>query len=145
MTAKKFHWLYRETAYNSWCYSVITQADNFYRTRIVCRGVNYVKRKPLMFAYPNEKLTSYILERWPKKYVCIRVRIYVCVYKCARRQRSGECAIIRRGYVFFPLSMSFEICESWRDTHRAESCITCCDLVQIPEPSMSLIVNLIRY
>lgn len=43
--------------------------------------VNYVKRKPLTFAYPNEKLTSYILERWPEKYVCIRVRM------CAREDR----------------------------------------------------------
>jgi len=84
VSTKKFYQLYRETAYNSWRHSVITETGNFYRTRVECRGVNYVKRKPLTSTYPNEKLTSYISERWPEKYVCI------CVRMCAWKERSAK-------------------------------------------------------
>jgi len=53
---------------------------------VVCRDVNYVKCKLLTFAYPNEKLTSYILERWPKKYVCV----FVCEYMRVRMRTKTE-------------------------------------------------------
>lgn len=144
MMAKKFHWLYRETAYNSWCYSVITQAGNFYRTRIVCRGVNYVKRKPLMFAYPNEKLTSYILERWPKKYVYIHMRIYVRVRVRTKTEIRRACHNPVRFFSPFDILRDLRI-SARHSLLNLVLLVAILYQVQIPEPSMSLIVSLIHY